>query len=242
MPFRRVDKSSAGDQVLIQLKELILGEEWKQGEKLPSENSLADAMGVSRTTIRGALQKLTALGLVETRTGEGTFVRELKPGMLINNVIPAAYLGENALLEVMEFRCMIEGAMAESACKAATADDILTLEKIYGLMQAGKDNFGEFSRRDFEFHREIGRITQNSLVIETYRVLEDLLVSAMEKIVCRRGNARGLYYHALLIDTMKSGDSLKSGEIMREHVAETYDSIIAFMNGNNSEKKQTSLF
>ena len=74
-PIKRV---SVGEQVFTQLKELLVQGEWKPGEKLPSENELAAQFGVSRITVRQALQKLGALGLVETRLGEGSFVKQLE--------------------------------------------------------------------------------------------------------------------------------------------------------------------
>ena len=61
-----------------QLREQILSGGWKPGDKLPSENELAAQFGVSRVTVRNALQRLSGLGLLETRFGEGS----LHPGGL----------------------------------------------------------------------------------------------------------------------------------------------------------------
>ena len=71
-----VKKSSASDQVFEQLKDNLIQGTWKPGEKLASENELASLFGVSRITIRQALSRLAALGLVETRLGEGSFVEK----------------------------------------------------------------------------------------------------------------------------------------------------------------------
>ena len=80
-----VKKSSASDQVFEQLKDNLIQGTWKPGEKLASENELASLFGVSRITIRQALSRLAALGLVETRLGEGSFVAEPKPGMYMQS-------------------------------------------------------------------------------------------------------------------------------------------------------------
>ena len=73
MAIKKVVKSSVSQQVFDQLREQILSGSWKPGQKLPSENELAAQFGVSRVTVRNALQKLSGLGLLETRFGEGSF-------------------------------------------------------------------------------------------------------------------------------------------------------------------------
>ena len=104
-PIKRV---SVGEQVFTQLKELLVQGEWKPGEKLPSENELAAQFGVSRITVRQALQKLGALGLVETRLGEGSFVKQLEAADAVTPLIPAIVLSRDTLPQVMEFREMLE--------------------------------------------------------------------------------------------------------------------------------------
>ena len=63
MGIKPIQRVHVGEQVFEQLKKLLIQGEWKQGEKIPSENELADMFGVSRITIRQALQKLSTLGL-----------------------------------------------------------------------------------------------------------------------------------------------------------------------------------
>jgi len=63
------------DQVFDQLRELIFRGEFKSGEKILTERELAEAFGVSRTSVRDAINKLVVMGLLEQRQGQGTFVR-----------------------------------------------------------------------------------------------------------------------------------------------------------------------
>ena len=63
MSIKKVVKSSVSQQVFDQLREQILSGGWKPGDKLPSENELAAQFGVSRVTVRNALQRLSGLGL-----------------------------------------------------------------------------------------------------------------------------------------------------------------------------------
>ena len=70
MALTAIKKESIGEQVLAQMKEQILNGEWKEGMKIPSENQLCDTFGVSRVTVRQAIQKLVAQGLVSRIVGE----------------------------------------------------------------------------------------------------------------------------------------------------------------------------
>lgn len=221
MAIKQVKKSSVGEQVFEQLKNQLLNNEWKQGEKIPSENDLADAFGVSRATVRQAIQKLTVLGLLETRLGEGSFVKEAKPGLYMNTIIPIAYLGQNSFEEVLEFRRKIEGVVAELATEKITEDDIKELEKCYRNMELYKEDLEQFSKSDFEFHLTIAEATKNSLFIEIYNIIHDILYDAMTKVVIKRGNSAGLCYHKLLLEAMKKGDSKEVRMLMDEHMEDT---------------------
>ena len=65
-------KTSAADAVCEALRSQISSGVWKVGDRLPCEGELAERYGVNRLTVRVALQKLNALGVVETRAGAGT--------------------------------------------------------------------------------------------------------------------------------------------------------------------------
>jgi GntR family transcriptional repressor for pyruvate dehydrogenase complex len=66
-------------QVVTQIHDGVL----KPGDKLPSERNLINMLGVSRSSVREALQGLSAMGLLEIRNGEGTFVKEIKPDLFL---------------------------------------------------------------------------------------------------------------------------------------------------------------
>ena len=73
--MKKVKTISANEQVYEYIKDAIINGEWKEGEKIPSETKLAETFEVNRLTVRMALKRLTALGVLETRTGDGTYVK-----------------------------------------------------------------------------------------------------------------------------------------------------------------------
>ena len=84
--IKKVEKITAGEQVYQNLRENIVAQRWKADEKLPSETELATLYGVNRLTVRMALQRLNAIGLVETRVGDGTYVKKFEFSDYINAV------------------------------------------------------------------------------------------------------------------------------------------------------------
>jgi GntR family transcriptional repressor for pyruvate dehydrogenase complex len=223
-----VKKTNVSHEVFEQLKQMLLRGDIKPGEKFLSENELAEAFGVSRMTARQAVQKLAVLGLLETRLGEGSFVKKIQPGMAMNGIISAIYLSENSLLEVLEFRTVIEGKTAKIATHKATYKDIEELEEIWTRMQQSKDDKREFAQADMDFHIKLAMITKNSIFAETYHIINDTMKMAFEEIVSISGNTGGLYYHQLLLEAIKEGNGEKAEQIMTEHVEVTYKGMLEY--------------
>lgn len=223
MPIKKVTRQSVSEQVFEQLKEQILNNEWKKGEKIPSENELSALLGVSRVTVRNALQKLISLGLIETRLGEGSFITDALPGISMNSLIPIAYLKENSLQEILEYRRVMEGNVAELATKKASLEDVAKLEEAYLAMDKVKDDLEQFSKADLNFHLLLAVTTKNSLIIQTFYIFSDVLNRAFSQIVTKRGNSAGIYYHKLLLEAVKDGNSLEAKRIMDEHMEDLYN-------------------
>ena len=79
MPIKPIKPKKISDQVFDQIRELIYRGSLKPGEKLMPERELAEAMKVSRTTVRDAIQRLVVMGLIVQKQGQGTFVKSVDP-------------------------------------------------------------------------------------------------------------------------------------------------------------------
>ena len=223
MNIERVQRISMSDQVCDQLKKLMFDGVLKPGDKIGSENELCNSFGVSRVTIREALMKLTAMGLLESRYGSGTYVREVEVGTMMNAIIPIAYLGMESVLEVLEFRQVIEVRTAGLATKLATEEDIKRLEEIYEVMKQNVNREKEFSEADLKFHIELSKITKNTLIIETMMIIKDILSENIYSTVQLKGHEGGIKYHKMLIDAIREHNPEKTMAIMEEHLQDAYN-------------------
>lgn len=220
MGIRPIKKVNVGQMVFDQMQELLIRGEWKPGDKLPSENELAEMFNVSRITIRQALQKLSVLGMVETRFGEGSFVKKADIGENMNALVPMVYLDKSSNLQVFEFREIIDAEAAGLAAERATPDDVCDLEQIMQDMKKYEEagNTKMFGQKDLEFHLKISQITGNSLLIQTNFILRKILEVSMEDVIDKMGCHPAMYYHTQILDAIKNKDRNRAMELMREHI------------------------
>lgn len=219
MAIQRIKRVKVGEQVFEQLKKLILSGEWKQGDKLPSETELAEMFGVSKITVRQELQKLNAMGLVETRLGAGTFVKMVDVGDTMQELIPTAYLS-SSIDQIMEFRRIIDSESARLAARRATEEEIRTLRGINEVMiqKHAQGDLEGFADKDSEFHFEIGKVTKNPLFVKTNAILQEVLRTSMAGLIKDRGFDRAMKYHTLVVEAIAAHDEEKAAALMLEHL------------------------
>ena len=220
MEIRPIERTNVGEQVFDQLKQLLIEGTWTPGQRLPSENELANMLHVSRVTVRQALQKLSALDLIETRLGEGSFVKKIDVGSNMNALIPVMYMGEQSLQQVFEFRQIIDVECARLAARRATLDDIDELVRIHRRYVDcyEKQDAAGFGKTDLDFHFQIAQMTRNSLIIKTNSILREVLEHTMQQVIDKMGYKNGIYYHAQLIDAIAAHDEQTAVDLMREHI------------------------
>ncbi len=213
-------------QVYRKIKEQLMKGVWKEGEKLPSEHEFCALYGVSRVTIRTALQQLEILGLVETKHGGGTFVKNFSSIEKVDTFHPLLQLRQNQdLITILEYRKIIEKGSAGMAQERVSPEDIDSLEEIYAVMVGAVADLKAFSEADLAFHYRIAEITRNSIILKVYSLINDMLSVAMMDIVRLLGHRDGLTYHRALIDALKAGDKAKTEAIMEEHLDVTIQRI-----------------
>lgn len=220
MEIKPIRRMSISDQVCDQIKQLILNKDWKPGERIPSETELAEVFGVSRVSIREALLKLNAIGLLESRFSGGNYVREVGADIYVNAIIPTAYVSSNSLLELLEFRQVMEAKQAGLAARKAKPEDVERLEAIYQGMVEAEGNLEAFSEADLEFHIELARITQNSLLMACMELIRDVLGKNMQRLVTKRGYERGIKDHRKIIEAIRKNDERGATRLMDDHVAD----------------------
>lgn len=220
-PIKVVKQKKVSNQVYDQLLTQIKNNTWSEGEKLPSENELRIQLGVSRISVREAFQKLTALGIVETRQGEGSFVKKVTADNYKDMLFPAFMINKNTLNEILEYRSIMEVGAIGLACDRITAEEIQNLERIVTRMEKNNDNYKKFASDDLAFHNAIARASKNDLIINVCVFVFELMAASMEYIVTKLGMIDGKYFHRLILEKLKQHDKEGALQAMSSHVEKT---------------------
>jgi GntR family transcriptional repressor for pyruvate dehydrogenase complex len=174
--IKKITRNSVADQVYRQLRDNILEKKWQPGDKIPSENQLVSLFGVSRASIRMAIQKMITLGLLESRVGNGTYVREFSPHEYINELAPLILNPEDQL-EIMEFRKALETEALKLAAVRSSDEEVRELKDIN--VRARKAfmalDLETYFKEDMQFHMQIFRMSRNRIFISTIQTLSGVL-------------------------------------------------------------------
>ena len=221
--IKKVEKVTAGEQVYENLRENIVAGRWKAEEKLPPETELASLYGVNRLTVRMALQRLNALGLVETRVGDGTYVKKFDFPDFIN-AVQDLYNEPQLMENICEFRKLIEVECARLAIQRATPEEFAELDRICTVYDALKiktahpideEKLREMTRHDIAFHEQIWLMSHNTLFSYCFAMakptLEEYVFLTLKKRVSRWAEKgvtvmEGDFRHRAILEAMRRQD------------------------------------
>lgn len=143
------------------LRTKILSGEFKADSMLPAERKLAEELGISRHTLRPAIARLEAEGLVSVRQGDGVKVRDFRAtaGLDIVRHFPKE-MQDRHLRAFLELRRAIALEAIGLACERSSSIDLSRLEELANLQEAETDK-DRFIERDLEFSRELLRCIDN---------------------------------------------------------------------------------
>lgn len=174
--FRPVGKPRVAEEIVQQLRGLILRGEYAAGDKLPPERRLAEELGVNRASLREAIKSLEHLGLVKTRQGDGTRVLDFMQtaGLeLVSHLVTGEGSPDLAVMrDVLEFRRWFGREVARLAAERATDEDVTRLTLLCEQAADPRLDLGELLKLDFEFYAALTQIARNrvlQLLINTIR-------------------------------------------------------------------------
>ena len=214
-------ENSQSNKVYEYVLDKIKTRTWTQGDKIYSENELCKKLDVSRIAVREALEKVSALGILEKKKGAGTYVSEMDLAGFVNNIIPLISFKPVDLLEVLRFRQYFERGNIIEFMKYHDADDVKALEREYEVMKQHTEVSEDFYVADFEFHMAIARGTKNPIIIAINEVLTGILVATQELINLKIGPEIGIRYHKDILNAIKHDDPEMAALLMTRHIEAT---------------------
>ena len=149
-------------EIVKQLRLMIEQEGLKAGDKLPSERELCERLLVGRSSVREALRALELLGLIETRRGEGTFIRDFKGHQLVQLISTFILQDEKAKADIAETKFLVE-----MDCLSLVL--IKSKEKLQDLKKWAEVS----SFTDDDFFLKMAHLADNHLILRLWTILKD---------------------------------------------------------------------
>ena len=233
--FGHVQSQKYYMQIVSQIRNLIIQGKLKAGDKLPPERNLAQEFGTSRASIRQALSALEMLGLIESKSGHGNFIRADGAEASIDGELLKELMKAHRPYDIFESRLEIEPTLAALAAARATAEEKKKLEKqVQRLNDLGKklqsqpekseQVLEEYMEEDRKFHLLIGRAAHNDVMFMVFSGVNLMIKEAhwktlKAKAVGIEGNLQRYgKEHRAIFNAIRDGKSEIARSRMREHI------------------------
>ncbi|KEF32466.1 Transcriptional regulator, GntR family [Marinobacter nitratireducens] len=209
--LKPIQKGSLVETAIDSLRSTIEGGQWPIGAKLPIEAELSEALGVSRNTVREAVRVLVHMGMLETRQGDGTYVRANRDaGETLRRI------ARTKLAEQIEVRMMLETEAAALAATRRTDDDLRVMSEALDARAAAGDNLDQRIAHDERFHHALIQAAHNTALKELYSYFAHAISQTIEQTETQSDLPEPSQEdHELLLAAVRRKDATKAGELAR---------------------------
>lgn len=244
MGYQSVKQPKISDVIMGQLETMILEGTLKPGQRLPPERELAIQFGVSRPSLREAMQKLAVKGLLNSRQGGGSYVSENIGGTFSDPLLELFRTHPEAQYDLLEFRHAMEGVTAYYAALRSTAADKELIRQRYSELEAhhAAKAFDKEVDADVEFHLAIAEATHNMVLLHMMRALFSLLREHIWE------NLQNIYpkadyrdrihqQHKMLMEAVVSGQPESARKAAHHHLSYVEDALLEGQRENTRLKR-----
>ena len=211
MQLARISKGSLVETAIESLRQAIEKGHWAIGERLPVEAQLSESLGVSRNTVREAVRVLVHVGMLETRQGDGTYVRATKDAGETLRRINRAQLRDK-----LEVRIMLETEAAKLAAERRDAKDLERMTLALDERAKAGDDVESRIRHDHAFHTALVAASHNPALSELYDYFANSVAQTIELTELDSGLPEPSQEdHELLLAAIRRQDSVKAETLSR---------------------------
>jgi len=176
-------------QVVEHVRSMIERGELRPGDRLPPERELAKHLSISRSSLRSGIGFLSAMGVLKTRHGAGTFVSDGPPSFDSSSLTVLGALHGFHPWQMWETRMVLESNLAGLAAERATDERIAELAEEVAEMYASLEDPPQYLVHDVRFHRTIAKAAGNPILVA---LMETVIASLYDNRVLTVANARDL--------------------------------------------------
>jgi GntR family transcriptional repressor for pyruvate dehydrogenase complex len=224
--FEPVVKQSLPDKLARQIRGTIQSGNYRRGDRLPPIVEMAKRFEVGQPSIREALKKLEAMGVVQIRHGSGVFVSRSEEVLVLASPDYAGTVTKKLLLDLIRARIPIEIQSVADCVKNATPEQLRELKRI--LTNAGQHLADDevLNSVNMEFHGKIAEASGNSVTAQLLAVLHELFTDEQRLILGIFGSREADHNdHLQILKAIERRDEALAVERMRTHLESVHASI-----------------
>lgn len=221
--IQKVTSIKLYEQVVEQIKNMILSGQYRKGELLPSEKELMELTGVSRITVRESIRILAEVGIIETHRGKGSIVLVEGKELILRDEGEEQFKNHKKNFQMAtDTRILIEPEIAKQVAKVATEEDIVRLEACLVANRYSRANSIEGEELE-GFHRNMINIVGNPLLVKIFNDITELegnnqhtllIPPAKQLTLKQKLNSQ----HENILEAIKNHDSEFAYFYMKEHL------------------------
>jgi len=217
--FNSIKHTKISEDIANQIKRLIVDGKLKPGDQLPPERELIKQLGVSRPSLREALNSLVTMGFLEIRQAKRTFVKSVASKLIEDPLALLIKADTQKIFDLIEVRKAIETWAAYHAAQKASREDIEQLDTIIREMKRAFEEGRSWEKEDADFHLAIAKATHNTIHMHIMSGIYDLLRESMSKIFISRDQVKKLMnHHQQIFNAIKGRSPEKARQKTLDHL------------------------
>jgi GntR family transcriptional repressor for pyruvate dehydrogenase complex len=224
MRFQPIKPKKIANQISDQIRSSILNGDFAPGDKLPPERELAEMFGVSRPSVREALNILESAGLVASHHGGGTVVKSLVETAATNSLRDLIRVEQSRALDVIEVRKCMESWTSYYAAERALPEDLRLMEEIIERMRRNLEGEQASEELDANLHVVIARATHNiiwmHLMQSVFDAMREFQQSVWRAVHLTVDDHRLLFeHHRRIWEAIRAREPEAAREAMMDHLS-----------------------
>lgn len=225
--FEPVVKQSLPDRLARQIRGTIQSGNYRRGDRLPPIVEMAKRFEVGQPSIREALKKLEAMGVVQIRHGAGVFVSRSEEVLVLASPDYAGTVTKKLLLDLIRARIPIEVQSVADCVGRATLEQVQELGRILDEAEENLDDDERLNSLNMQFHSKIAEASGNSVTAQLLAVLHDLFTEEQRLILGIFGSREADHQdHLQILDAIERRDGPLAVERMRTHLESVHAAIL----------------
>ncbi|ENQ3104875.1 FadR family transcriptional regulator [Bacillus cereus] len=179
MEYKSIKPKKIYEEVSEAILGMIKNGTLKPGDKLLPVHQLAEQFQVGRSAVREALSALRAMGLIEMKQGEGTYVKNFTASSLTSSLNSTLLMKQEDIVNLFEVRKVLEVGVVGAAALKRTEENIHNMKHWLDEMQKGIGDEQAGEKADFHFHMVIAEASHNNILLELMNHVSEMIAEAI---------------------------------------------------------------